>query len=138
LAKLPPRPGPALILCGLTLLAACATPERSVTSGPPERSAIPNSRIISGTIVAIRPITGHAAPSPGALGVLAALQIAPPAEAPDATEFVIRRSDGNVAAIVVPAPASSPTASMSGGDFAVGDQVELITGNPTELIHGTP
>jgi hypothetical protein len=36
---------------------------------------------------------------------------------------------------VVRAPASSPTASMSASDFRLGDQVELLTGDQTELIH---
>jgi hypothetical protein len=70
--------------------------------------------------------------------VLAALQVAAPAAAPGANEYVIQRSDGNVAAIVLPPPAASPDAALSSADFSVGDPVDLVTGDATELIHRNP
>jgi hypothetical protein len=123
-----------LILCGLTLLlVSCAPPVRP--AAPPLQTSTPTGTLISGTLVAIRPVSASATLSAGSADVLAALQLAAPARAPNATEFVIQRSDGGIAAFVLPAPASSPGASMSASDFLVGDQVELLTGEQTELIH---
>ena len=140
MAKLRPQAGKALISCGLTLLlAACAAPAaRQISATSPEQVTAPKGTIIPGVVVAIRPVTAQTPLSPGSLDVLSALQISPPAAAPNATEFVIQRSDGNVASIVMRSPASSPGAAMSAANFAVGDQVELITGEQTELIHRNP
>ena len=137
--ELPPNYGTALMPCvlGLLLVSCAARPAQQISTLP-EQMAAPKGVIIPGVVVAIRPITAQDPLSAGATEVLAALQIPPPATAPNATEFVIQRSDGNVASIVVRSPASSPGAAMSAANFAVGDQVELITGQQTELIHRTP
>jgi hypothetical protein len=124
-----------LLFCGLSLLAACAASPRravAVAAGP---TATPNGALVSGVVVAIRPVPDGPALSAGTAEVLAALQIPAPAQGPNATEFVIQRDDGGVASVVVRSPASSPTASMSASDFSVGDHVELLTGDKTELIH---
>jgi hypothetical protein len=134
LAKLPHRSDIALAFCILALLTACAAPRRTATLAAPGPTAVPTGAMVTGIVVGIRPVMGGGL-SPGAADVLAALQIPAPAKAPNATEFVIQRSDGSVASVVVRAPASSPTASMSASDFRLGDQVELLTGDQTELIH---
>jgi hypothetical protein len=121
LAKLPHRSDIALAFCILALLTACAAPRRTATLAAPGPTAVPTGAMVTGIVVGIRPVMGGGL-SPGAADVLAALQI-------------IQRSDGSVASVVVRAPASSPTASMSASDFRLGDQVELLTGDQTELIH---
>lgn len=98
---------------------------------------MPQGVLISGVVAAIRPHPAAPLP-PGAAGVLAALQLAAPAQAPDATEFVIRRDDGGIIAVALPSPAATPGASLAASKFAVGDRVELITGKHTELIHAAP
>ena len=126
----------AILLCALTsLLVSCAAPVRP--SVPPEQTSTPQGKIISGVLVAIRPVSASATLTPGSADVLTALQLAAPAQPPNATEFVIQRSDGNVTAVVLPSPASNPGASLSASGFSVGDQVELLTGEQTELIHRT-
>jgi len=135
LAKLPRHVGAILLFCGLSLLAACAATPRHTLAAASGPTATPNGALVTGVVVAIRPVAGNAALSSGAAEVLAALQIPAPAQAPNATEFVIQRDDGGVASVVLPSPVSSPTASMSASDFSVGDHVELLTGDQTELIH---
>ena len=139
MAKLSPPAGRVFFLCGfLLVLASCATPAARKISAAPEQMGVPKGTIISGVVVAMRPVTAQAPLSEGSSAVLSALQIAPPATTPNATEFVIQRADGNVAAIVVRSPAASPEAAMSAANFSVGDHVELITGVQTELIHSNP
>lgn len=139
MAKPPPRPGTALILYVLApLLASCAAPVKTPGPAPARVASIPQGTLIAGILVAIRPVTPQSSLPASAANVLTALQLAAPAEAPNATEFVIRRDDGNVTAIVLPSPAASPGASLAASDFSVGDQVELITGAQTILIHRTP
>jgi hypothetical protein len=135
LVKLPPNPRQALMLWALTpLLVSCAAPAVR-PSAPVAQTATPQGTIISGVLVAIRPVSANTTLSSGSADVLAALRLAAPAQAPNATEFVIQRSDGDVTTVVLPAPASNPGASMSASNFSVGDQVELLTGEQTELIH---
>lgn len=135
MAKLPPDTCHVFMLCALALLlTSCAGPVRPST---PEQISTPQGTIISGVVVAMRPISADVSLALGSQDVLAALRLAVPAQPPHATEFVIQRSDGNVTAIVLPSPASNPGASMSASDFSVGDQVELLTGEQTELIHRT-
>lgn len=135
MSKIPPDRRLAFMLCGLAfLLVACSVPPRPAAPAE-QQTSTPQGTIISGTLAAIRPVSANAALSQGSADVLTALQLAPPAQTPNATEFVIQRSDGTVAAVVLPSPASSPGASMSGSHFSVGDQVELLTGEQTELIH---
>ncbi len=126
-----------------TLLSALAMSVAGcAASGPAPRpsfgTAIPRGAAISGVLEAIRPMRAQAALSPGAAAVMAALQIAPPAAVPNATEFIIRRADGNVVAIVLGAPQSDPTASLAAASFAVGDRVQLLTGRQPQLIHASP
>jgi hypothetical protein len=138
LAKLKPLIRKAPGFCGLALLAACAAPAPRIAPAPMQQAAAPTGVIVPGVVAAIRPVTAQETASPGTAEVLAALQVAAPAAAPGANEYVIQRSDGNVAAIVLPAPAASPDAALSSADFSVGDPVDLVTGDATELIHRNP
>lgn len=138
MAKLQPLIGIAPGFCGLALLAACAAPAPRIAAAPVQQAATPTGVIVPGVVAAIRPVTAQETSSPGTAEVLAALQVPAPAAAANANEYVIQRSDGNVAAIVLPAPAASPNAALSSADFSVGDPVELVTGDATQLIHRDP
>lgn len=118
------------------LLVACSAPSPKL--GSMAETGAPKGTVIKGTLVAIRPVTAQSPISPGAGAVLGALQLPAPASAPNATEFVIQREDGSVATVALPAPQSSPTASLAAADFAVGDHVELLTGERQELLHHVP
>jgi hypothetical protein len=137
LAKLPPQAGAGLSWCGLLLLTACAASAKAPLPLA-NNTATPKGTIISGVVVAIRPVTAQSALAPSSAAVLAALQLPIPKQSPDATEFVVQRGDGNIAAIVLASPVSSPDASLAAANFSLGDQVELITGEQTVLIHRSP
>ncbi len=133
------RSGTILACCATLLLASCAArPAVRSVAAVPEQIAAPKGIIVSGVVVAMRPVTPQGPLQASSAAVLSALQVAAPAQVPNATEFVIQRSDGNFASIVVRSPAANPGASLSAANFSIGDQVELITGAQTELIHSNP
>lgn len=128
----------ALLSALAVAVAGCAASGAAHAPGPSFGTAMPKGAEVSGVLVAIRPMRAQPALSPGAATVLRALRLSPQAATPNATEFVIQRADGNIAAIVLGAPQSSPTASLSAASFALGDKVELLTGRQVQLIHASP
>jgi hypothetical protein len=107
----------------LLLLAACAS--RVAAVAPEQTVPVVSGKMTRGVITAIRPVSNTAQIQTGLNGVLAALNEAQsvPATA-NATEYVVQRSDDISVSIVT-----------SGGNFSMGDQVEIIDGSPPELLH---
>jgi outer membrane lipoprotein SlyB len=104
------------------ILAGCA----AKPALPPQAPAVvPMGQMTLGRIVAVRPVTIAAGQGDAGLNaVLGALnQSAAPLPA-SGEEFVIRQDDGNTVTVSEDAPG-----------FAVGDEVGIVAGAQTTLIH---
>ncbi len=117
------------------LLAACASrgPVAPVTA--PVQTSLVSDTASRGVIAAIRPVGQGGDQVAGVSGVLAALQ--QPTKLPtalNATEFVIQRSDGTAAAMVVSGANAGAGGMPPAASFSVGERVEIIDGAEPELM----
>ncbi len=120
------------------LLAACSSRVAIAPVAAPVQTSLVSGTESIGVIAAIRPVgqdgdkTSVAA---GVSGVLSALQ--QPTALPvalDATEFVIQRSDGTAAAMVVSGANAGSGGMPPAASFSVGERVEIIDGAEPELM----
>jgi len=117
------------------LLAACASrgPVAPVTA--PVQTSLVSDTASRGVIAAIRPVGQGGDQVAGVSGVLAALQQPTPVPSSlNATEFVIQRSDGTAAAMVVSGANAGAGGMPPAASFSVGERVEIIDGAEPELM----
>ena len=119
------------------LLAACSSRVVAPVAAPVQTSLV-SGTVSNGVIAAIRPVGldgDQAAVAAGVSAVLAALH--QPTALPtalNATEFVIQRSDGTAAAMVVSGANAGAGGMPPAASFSVGERVEIIDGAEPELM----
>lgn len=119
----------------MAVLASCAAPAAAPV--PPVQTGATGS-IKLGTIVAIRaidPADGQNGIQPGLNDVMAGLQEPAPKLSFKAKEFVVQLRNGNPVSMVTRDPGATTAGTMPADDFSVGDQVEIVEGAETELVH---
>lgn len=133
-----PRICQAALSALVLLLAACASRVAIAPVSAPVQTSLVSDTASSGVIAAIRPVGldgDQASVAAGVSGVLAALhQPTALPSALNATEFVVQRSDGTAAAMVVSGANAGAGGMPPAASFSVGERVEIIDGAEPELM----